>query len=52
MLFGGSRAANNPTLLHGERVVLTILGALAVMVALRFNDWLRERVEQRRKVAV
>ena len=50
VLLGGFGSANNPTLLHGERVGLTILGAAAAFGALRFNDWLRARVDQRPEV--
>lgn len=47
VLFGAFHAANNAALLNFERIVLTILGALAAYGVLRFNEWLRERVESR-----
>lgn len=47
VLFGGFHAADNAVLLNFERIVLTILGALAAYGALRFCEWLRERLEAR-----
>lgn len=46
VLFGAFHAANNAVLLNLERIVLTILGALAAAGMLLFNEWLRKRLEQ------